>query len=111
MMENFSEIIPHDETAEYLRTKKSTLSKFARKDKILSVKIEIGKKDDVIIGIPYNQKLIKKAKTISTRKHLTINKQYRLGSHNEKCLLFSLVYLILCWLNTRKYEVRPSDSW
>ncbi|MCD6398727.1 MAG: hypothetical protein J7L08_02295 [Candidatus Aenigmarchaeota archaeon] len=45
MMENFSEIIPLDETAGYLRTKKSTLSKFARKDKIPSRKIEIGKKE------------------------------------------------------------------
>jgi len=45
MMENFSEIIPHDETAEYLRTKKSTLSKIAREDKIPSGKIEIGEKE------------------------------------------------------------------
>ncbi|MCD6398646.1 MAG: hypothetical protein J7L08_01890 [Candidatus Aenigmarchaeota archaeon] len=56
MMENFYEIIPLDETAEYLRTKKSTLSKIARKDKIPSVKIEIGGEDDFKIGNLYNQK-------------------------------------------------------
>ena len=30
-------------------------------------------------------------------KQITINKQHRLGSHEEQPLLFSLVHLILCW--------------
>jgi len=30
-------------------------------------------------------------------KQITINKQHRLGSHEEQPLLFSLVHLILCY--------------
>jgi len=32
---------------------------------------------------------------------LTINKQHRLGSHEEQPLLFSLVHLILCYARTK----------
>lgn len=32
----------------------------------------------------------------SNSKQITINKQQRLGSHEEQPLLFSLVHLILC---------------
>ena len=30
-------------------------------------------------------------------KQITINKQYRIGSHEEQPLLFSLIDLILCY--------------
>jgi hypothetical protein len=33
----------------------------------------------------------------NNNKQLTINKQHRLGSHEEQLLLFSLVHLILCY--------------
>jgi len=33
----------------------------------------------------------------NNNKQITINKQHRLGSHEEQPLLFSLVHLILCY--------------
>ncbi|RLI52869.1 MAG: hypothetical protein DRP09_17035 [Candidatus Thorarchaeota archaeon] len=68
MKEGFSEIMTLEETARYLKIGKSTLYKMARKGKIPAVKIEIGKNDEVIIRIPYNQELIRKIKMISGRR-------------------------------------------
>ena len=68
MMEGFSEIMTLEVSAKYLKIGKSTLYKMAREGKISAVKIEIGKNDKVIIRVPYNQKLIKKVKTISGRR-------------------------------------------
>jgi len=56
------------QTVKYLRIGKSTLYKMAREGKIPAVKIEFGKDNKVIIRVPYDQKLIKKVKTISGRK-------------------------------------------
>ncbi|MCL0028374.1 helix-turn-helix domain-containing protein [Peptococcaceae bacterium] len=47
-----------EETAKYLKIKKSTLYKMAREDKISAVKIELGRNNKIIIRIPYNQDLI-----------------------------------------------------
>lgn len=46
-----------------------------------------------IQGIKYGEIMVK----FNNSKQLTINKQHRLGSHEEQPLLFSLVHLILCW--------------
>lgn len=35
---------------------------------------------------------------LNNSKQITINKQHKLGSHEEQPLLFSLVHLILCYM-------------
>jgi len=67
-MGGFSEIMPFDETAKYLKIGKSTLYKMAREGKISAVKIEFGKNNKVIIRVPYNKGLIKKVKMLSGRR-------------------------------------------
>ena len=49
--------------------------------------------EQLIQGDKQGEKMIK----YNNSKQITINKHYRIGSHKEQPLLFSLVHLILCW--------------
>ena len=57
-------------------------NKITQEEKILTVKIEIGKNDKIIIRFPYNQELIKKIKMISGRRWNTQEK-YREVPYSE----------------------------
>jgi hypothetical protein len=67
-------------------------------------------------GCQYEQhiqenKLGEKMMKFNNSKQITINKQQRLGSHEELPLLISLVHLILCYIYKNFEGVRNGSSY
>jgi len=57
-MEGFSEIMTFEETAKYLKIRKSKFYKIKEENKSPAVKIEFKENNKVIISVPYNENLI-----------------------------------------------------
>lgn len=124
MMEGFSEIMTFEETAKYLKIRKSKFYKIKEENKSPAVKIEFKENNKVIISVPYNQELIRKIKTIPGRRW-NPNEKYWKVPYDENLISRLLVlfgenisidphfYLIPLQkeLSIRKYSRRTIESY
>lgn len=80
-----------EETAKYLKIRKSKFYKIKEENKSPAVKIEFKENNKVIISVPYNQELIRKIKTISGRRW-NPNEKYWKVPYDENLISSLLVF-------------------